>query len=139
MIGDLFQPLAFLGEARGDGFAPHFGAGARFVQRRDLVFQRRLQRPQSSERAVEPGIQAIEFAAHGAAQTRRGARGAFIGAEQMFGGGLQTFRGAAHALGGGQRKGHGDEQDRRQNNRGGERGGLMQLQRQQSAPAIKAP
>ena len=87
MIAQAFQPLAFLGEARGNRLAAHFGAGAGFIQRRDLIFQRSFQRAQPREGAVQPGIQGIEFAAHGAAQLGGAARGAFIGGEKMFGGG----------------------------------------------------
>jgi hypothetical protein len=62
------RAAAFLGEPRGNRFAAHLGARARFVQRRDLIFQRGFQRAQPREGAVQTGIEGIEFAAHRAAK-----------------------------------------------------------------------
>ena len=91
--GELLQPLAFGAEPRGDAFAPHFGAGAGFVQGGDLVLQHILQGAQTLESAVQSGVQAVEFAAHGAAQ----ARGAFgsdvIDSQQAVAGGQQMLGG----------------------------------------------
>ena len=144
MVAQGFQPLAFLGEAGGNRFAAHGGAGAGFVQSRDLIFQRIFQRAQPAEGAVQPGIQGIQFAAHGAAQHHGAARGGVIGGEKMFGGGLQRFGGAAHLAGAAEGGGDGDEQKRRQRHGGGEQGQLLHVQlaetlRPEIAPEIGAP
>ena len=69
--GNRFDAFAFGGQACRDGFTAHFGAGPCFVESRDLVFQNRFERAQTGERAIEAGVQRVEFAAHRAAKPGR--------------------------------------------------------------------
>ena len=60
----VFDALAFLDEARGDRLAAHFGARARRLERRDLIFEDRFERAQSGKGAVETRIERIKLATY---------------------------------------------------------------------------
>ena len=69
--GKPVEPLAFVRETRGGRFGADIGAGARFVESGNLVFEDGFERPQPRERAVEAGIEPVQFPPHHPAQPGR--------------------------------------------------------------------
>jgi hypothetical protein len=136
---DGFDALAFLRQPRGDRFGAHIGARARFVERRDVVFENGFERAQAREGAVEARIQSIELAAHGAAETRGGTRGGLISAEQFVGQLGQRFGRHAHLRPAREGPGRDHHQHRRHQGREGEQCDLLDIEMRKSVRSQIAP